>query len=171
MPILADAHDCRSCDTCVSQEGHHYCLLHTFQIKNMDTVRCSDWTQRPNDEARAAQRIPNERNGMTKERIKEIRDFFYKPQFTTSSFAKECLDEIERLQDELSQSIPSRYERDQVKALTAEVARLKAAFGPTIEMLKRVDGKGPFEFLHPEISASVKQELARLRAILEKGTE
>ena len=33
-----------SCDCCASQEGRHYCLLHTKVIKNMDTVRCKDWT-------------------------------------------------------------------------------------------------------------------------------
>ena len=34
-----------SCDYCASQEdGGHYCLLHSRQMKNMDMLRCSDWT-------------------------------------------------------------------------------------------------------------------------------
>lgn len=32
-----------SCDFCVNQENRHYCLLHSRQLKNMDTVRCRDW--------------------------------------------------------------------------------------------------------------------------------
>jgi hypothetical protein len=32
-----------SCDECAHQEGRHYCLLHSVAIKNMDTVRCSDF--------------------------------------------------------------------------------------------------------------------------------
>jgi len=35
-----------SCDTCDSQEGCHYCLLHTKQIKNMYLYCCGDWTTR-----------------------------------------------------------------------------------------------------------------------------
>lgn len=39
--------DCwfNSCDYCNSQEdGGHYCLLHGEQMKNMDIVKCDDWT-------------------------------------------------------------------------------------------------------------------------------
>lgn len=36
----------KSCDSCDSQEGRHYCLLHSIQIKNMDTVRCKDWSEK-----------------------------------------------------------------------------------------------------------------------------
>ncbi|MFA5187545.1 MAG: hypothetical protein WC551_13785 [Patescibacteria group bacterium] len=37
-----------SCDYCASQEdGGHYCLLHSRTMKNMDTLRCSDWTPKP----------------------------------------------------------------------------------------------------------------------------
>lgn len=37
-----------SCDHCASQEdGGHYCLLHSEQVKNMDTVCCDDWAERP----------------------------------------------------------------------------------------------------------------------------
>ena len=36
----------QSCDCCISQEGKHWCLLHTKAVKNMDTVRCKDWTDR-----------------------------------------------------------------------------------------------------------------------------
>lgn len=33
-----------SCDYCDCQEaGGHYCLLHSRQMKNMHTLRCSDW--------------------------------------------------------------------------------------------------------------------------------
>ena len=36
-----------SCDFCASQEGRHYCLLHARPMKNMDTIRCADWTPKP----------------------------------------------------------------------------------------------------------------------------
>ena len=42
-PAVDYAH---SCDMCECQEGRHYCLLHTEQIKNMETVACKDWTER-----------------------------------------------------------------------------------------------------------------------------
>lgn len=42
-PPIMDATKIKSCDTCDYQEGHHYCLLHTRQVKNMDIVRCRDW--------------------------------------------------------------------------------------------------------------------------------
>ena len=32
-----------TCDDCANQEGRHYCLLHTIQIKNMDIMRCEDY--------------------------------------------------------------------------------------------------------------------------------
>ena len=32
-----------SCEFCISQEGKHYCLLHSIQVKNMDTKRCKDF--------------------------------------------------------------------------------------------------------------------------------
>lgn len=32
-----------SCDFCSSQEGSHYCLLHTCQIKDMNLKTCDDW--------------------------------------------------------------------------------------------------------------------------------
>jgi hypothetical protein len=35
-----------SCDDCCSQEGKHYCLLHTRQMKNMDMQRCDFWSER-----------------------------------------------------------------------------------------------------------------------------
>ncbi len=36
-----------SCDFCTAQEeGGHYCLLHTRQLKNMDTLTCDDWELR-----------------------------------------------------------------------------------------------------------------------------
>ena len=38
-----------SCDACDSQEDRHYCLLHSRQMKNMDTLRCDDWA--PRDDA------------------------------------------------------------------------------------------------------------------------
>lgn len=34
-----------SCDYCESQEGGHYCLLHSLPMKNMDLQRCDDWTE------------------------------------------------------------------------------------------------------------------------------
>ena len=32
-----------SCDECNSQEGSHYCLLHSEFVDNMDVMRCDDW--------------------------------------------------------------------------------------------------------------------------------
>ena len=32
-----------TCDWCESQEGSHYCLLHSIFIKNMDLNRCNDF--------------------------------------------------------------------------------------------------------------------------------
>jgi len=40
------AHREGSCDACSSQEGRHYCLLHSRQMKNMDLLRCDDFTRR-----------------------------------------------------------------------------------------------------------------------------
>lgn len=36
----------KSCDFCNSQEGGHYCLLHTRQMKNMNLLTCPDWRQK-----------------------------------------------------------------------------------------------------------------------------
>jgi hypothetical protein len=37
----------KSCDSCRSQEeGLHYCLLHSMPVKNMDIVKCADWTRK-----------------------------------------------------------------------------------------------------------------------------
>lgn len=47
---LIPATDDKSCDNCQSQEGRHYCLLHSRQVKNMDTVRCKDWEERSEPE-------------------------------------------------------------------------------------------------------------------------
>lgn len=33
----------KSCDNCAAQEGRHYCLLHSMQVKNMDLHRCREW--------------------------------------------------------------------------------------------------------------------------------
>ena len=45
-PKLLKSTPTKSCDTCESQEeGRHYCLLHGVQVKNMDIVRCTDWSQ------------------------------------------------------------------------------------------------------------------------------
>ena len=38
--------DGESCDTCASQEGRHYCLLLTQQIKNMDLHICDEWSEK-----------------------------------------------------------------------------------------------------------------------------
>lgn len=34
------------CDGCASQEGRHYCLLHSQPVENMDLMVCDDFTQR-----------------------------------------------------------------------------------------------------------------------------
>jgi len=33
-----------SCDFCESQEGSHYCLLYGCTVRNMNIVKCDDWT-------------------------------------------------------------------------------------------------------------------------------
>jgi hypothetical protein len=43
---LLDATAEKQCDNCASQEGHHYCLLHGAQFKNMDLFRCSEWSDK-----------------------------------------------------------------------------------------------------------------------------
>lgn len=50
---LMKATDEKSCDTCDFQEGRHYCLLHTMQIKNMDMVRCKNWSDKRAEEHHA----------------------------------------------------------------------------------------------------------------------
>jgi len=45
-----------SCDTCASQEGRHYCLLRTEQIKNMDLFICSEWTPKGNEPTECPER-------------------------------------------------------------------------------------------------------------------
>ena len=50
--MLYDASASKSCDECASQEGRHYCLLHGITLKNMDTIRCRDFSYRkPNVQA------------------------------------------------------------------------------------------------------------------------
>lgn len=44
---LYPATDTESCDTCSAREGRHYCRIHSQQVKNMDIVRCDDWTDTP----------------------------------------------------------------------------------------------------------------------------
>lgn len=36
----------KTCDTCNSQEGKHYCLLWSKVIKNMDIKGCQDWEEK-----------------------------------------------------------------------------------------------------------------------------
>ena len=49
-PKLHPAHYLSSCDYCdCKEDGGHYCLLHSMQIKNMDTVACDDWTKKANN--------------------------------------------------------------------------------------------------------------------------
>lgn len=38
-----------SCETCVAQEGRHYCLLHGKFVKNMDITKCKDWEGEPDE--------------------------------------------------------------------------------------------------------------------------
>ncbi len=40
----------QSCDWCDSQEDGHYCLLHSEFVKNMDVVRCPEWTPKEGKE-------------------------------------------------------------------------------------------------------------------------
>jgi hypothetical protein len=39
----------KACDSCASQEGKHYCLLHGEPMKNMDIVKCPFWEMRPDE--------------------------------------------------------------------------------------------------------------------------
>jgi len=98
---------------------------------------------------------------MKPERIRYMRDYFrdYLPSATmriASRLAHEVLDDIERLQ--------------------AENARLKAAFGPTIEAMESAERrlKDVEQWDHNgygEPYNSIVKKLARIRAIVEKGTE
>lgn len=46
-PMALDATDwTTSCDFCSHQEGRHYCLLHSWTVKNMDMLRCKDWCEK-----------------------------------------------------------------------------------------------------------------------------
>jgi len=46
--ILQDASHADSCDYCYMQEeGGHFCLRYGVPVKNMDIVRCADWTKIP----------------------------------------------------------------------------------------------------------------------------
>lgn len=97
---------------------------------------------------------------------------------------KHLLAEVERLVAELleSNSIISRDAKqiftlgEQAKHLQAEVERLRAAFGPTIELLKAVEKRltlvEQWDFDgYGEPYNSVVKELARLKAIVEKGAK
>ena len=39
-----------SCDNCTHQEGRHYCLFWSVQIRDMDIRRCSSFDERPHRE-------------------------------------------------------------------------------------------------------------------------
>ena len=52
IDALNDEESCANCD-CM-EEGGHYCLLHTMQVKNANIVRCPDWTPQ-----RRADDVPN----------------------------------------------------------------------------------------------------------------
>ena len=42
------------CDTCSGQEGLHYCLVRTTQVKNMNIMTCDEWASKiPNDKVDA----------------------------------------------------------------------------------------------------------------------
>jgi hypothetical protein len=45
----------RSCETCRNIEGHHYCLLYSFRIKNANLIVCSDWQEQEEMNMPAAQ--------------------------------------------------------------------------------------------------------------------
>jgi hypothetical protein len=68
---------------------------------------------------------------------------------------------------------------EQVKHLQAEVERLKAAFGPTIELLQHIEWDFEYAAIHKtelvltqkSDRPALQRELARLLAIVEKGTE
>jgi hypothetical protein len=36
----------KSCNNCAAQEGDHYCLLHSYQMKNMEGTRCKEWAMK-----------------------------------------------------------------------------------------------------------------------------
>jgi uncharacterized small protein (DUF1192 family) len=80
----------------------------------------------------------------------------------------ECVLEIERLQAELGKALISRYERDQIKALTAEVERLKALL--TVANCPECDGSGGRQISEDE-AVQCRWCFERHMAVLEKGTE
>ena len=55
IDALNDDESCANCDS--MEDGGHYCLLHTKQVKNANIVRCPCWTPQ-----RKADDVPNARN-------------------------------------------------------------------------------------------------------------
>lgn len=42
----------KTCDNCSSQEGRHYCLLHSKIVKNMDISSCEYFEPKEDNEPR-----------------------------------------------------------------------------------------------------------------------
>jgi uncharacterized small protein (DUF1192 family) len=80
-----------------------------------------------------------------------------------------------RIEERVARLLEAQQDKHKIKALQAEVERLKAAFGPTIELLESLErffSGRVFLKAAPIVGATaINSELARLKAIVKKGTE
>ena len=106
---------------------------------------------------------------MKPERIAELRDESFSEPGVMGEWLRECLDEIVRLTGQNERYDLSRYERDQLKAVQAEVERLRAASVLAIKVLERIDVYYAGACSCPPPRKDLTAELARLRAIVEGG--
>ena len=63
IDALNDDESCANCDS--MEDGGHYCLLHTKQVKNANIVRCPCWT--PQRKADDVPNAPGERRGIPRQ--------------------------------------------------------------------------------------------------------
>jgi hypothetical protein len=118
----------------------------------------------------------SERNTMTPEQIGTLKYIAESPPEAHGGFAaqtveaaKWALAEIERLQAELAQE--QQRNLLNVACCEQQVKDLKAEFAPTIAVLEEVSTVVGLYTGFADYHAKLKNELARLRAIVEKGTK
>ena len=74
----------------------------------------------------------------------------------------------EIIEERVARLLEAQQDKRKIKELQAEVERLKAAFAPTIELLRVWT---EFFLVKGNEHKQAEDELVRLRAIVEKGTE